>query len=106
MEVVGNVLLLFSRSQKFGAHVGGGGGGGGGGGTNWGYRVIGTPYLLLLIFSSSLSSLIFAILHSNLEAKEAPKKPNPRRKKKREKDGKIAKFFLYHDSWSRKSLKP
>jgi len=25
MEVVGNVLLLFSRSQKFGAHVGGGG---------------------------------------------------------------------------------
>jgi len=46
-----------------------------------------------------------------LEAKEAPKNTKPKeeknkeREREREKDGKVAKF-LYHDSWSRKSLKP
>jgi hypothetical protein len=71
------VLLLFSQSQKFGAHVGGGRGRGRGGVT---------PYLLLLIFSSSLSSLIFHILHSNLEAKEAPKNTKPKEEKNKERE--------------------
>ncbi len=62
-------------------------GGGGRGRVGWvTYVVIGTPYLLLLIFSSSLSSLIFPILHSNLEAKEAPKNTKPKEEKERERE--------------------
>lgn len=67
--------------------------GGRGGGT---YVVIGTPYLLLLIFSSSLSSLIYPILHSNLEAKEGPKKTKPKEKKRERKRWKSCKVLI---SW-------